>query len=168
MAEIIEAVSKDYAYLAKSLHELEQALQALESSDPYDCTAIGLSLARCLDVLVGATARRLDLIVEHLRDRNTSAAELAGELMIEREELAAMANSLAAVVADMNQQAAAAHEEIFRIGWAFLPAMRWRIQRIEQLVLPMALVLLRAADWAEIEARLGGSDANNEVGEETT
>ena len=162
MAEIVVAVDKDQEDLARSLLELERALQTLERDESRDVRASFRGLDRCLAFLTGAGAEKVNLIVERLRDRNPTAAEASRDLSVERDELVELAGRLSTVAARARAQSATERGAVCRIGREFLAAARWRIQRVEQQILPMAMVLLDADDWKEIDARLSEASGMNE------
>ena len=162
MVQVIQALREDHKALADLLRYLEHQIDAQRSQEQPDFALIGHTLERCLNQVVASQARKTELILQRLRARKETAAEAVGpkaaERAAEHDRLVELTKGFSAAVAEMQQRAIDRrpdwHDELDRFGRASVLAFWDYMQRTEQLVLPVAMLMLTEEDWTRVDAQL--------------
>ena len=154
LAQVIRALRQEQEALARRLRFLEHQIDALQGHEQPDFDVIVRTFEHCLSHVVASQSLEIDLILNRLRVRKETAAEAVGARTDEHDKLAALTRGFSQAVEDRHRRAADNRDELDRLCRASVLAFWDYMHRTEQLVLPVALLMLTEEDWAKIDAQL--------------
>ena len=155
MSEVMRALRREHADMARLLHALERQLDVFDGGGTPDYDIVQGVIDYCLDYPDLYHHPKEDLVLERLRARDPEAAEAVGPLLPEHEALAALTRRFAEAMDAIVHEAEVSREAVADLAREFLEVYRKHIAMEESRFFPAALAALEEADWQAIEAQLG-------------
>ena len=157
MEQVIRTLEDVHRDLADALQALQGRVLTPEASGWSGSSDLRPALGRLLNGLLNERSEALDLILERICQRNAAVADTVRDLRHERAVVVDLLRRGVALTDRLGEDSRAAFEvgeELSCLTRELVASLSWHLQCVEQQIVPMALLLLSARDWAEIHARL--------------
>lgn len=150
MAAIMDQLKVDHRNVARMLDLLERQLRALHDADQVDFELMH-------DIMVYMTHYpdtthhpKEDLMLERLRERDASTAEVVARVMREHEGLSSKGTAFLDMLRHVVDGAMVARDELENVGHDYVDFLRHHMTMEDQQAFPLAEQTLLEEDWAEV------------------
>lgn len=155
MSLVISKLTEDHRNMVLLMRLIGREVDALENGERWD--------HRLVEFILDYTQHHPDCrhhpledeIREKLARRAPEAARAAGNVLAEHAELIDLAHRLDDAVKNVRTRKGPTPEEVAAVARAYRERLLAHIDAEETLLFPLALENLSAADWQEIEDKLG-------------
>ena len=154
MVEVIRALRRDHANLARLLDELERQIGIFEDGGAPDYDVIGCVVEYCLDFPDQCHHPKEDLIYRKLGGLAGNLAGPVGDLQAEHVALADRTRRVAELIEQVLNEAEIPRSHLATAVREFLASYRRHMETEETAFFPAALSHLGEADWDEVEAEI--------------
>jgi hemerythrin-like domain-containing protein len=155
MSDAMRILRQEHANMAVLLDALERQLARFDQTSAPDYKAIAGILDYFLSFPDLYHHPKEDLIYRQLCKRDKAGADAVGDLLSGHEDLALLTRRLARAMVDLILDGQEQQPVWFRsLARAFLDTNRRHMAAEEKHFFPLALRVLTAEDWAEIDARI--------------
>ncbi len=154
MVEVIRALRRDHANLARLLDELERQIGIFEDGGEPDYDVIGCVVEYCLDFPDQCHHPKEDLIYRKLGGLAGNLAGPVGDLQAEHGALADRTRRVAELIEQVLNEAEIPRSHLATAVREFLASYRRHMETEETAFFPAALSHLGEAHWDEVEAEI--------------
>ena len=154
MVEVIRALRRDHANLARLLDELERQIGIFENGGGPDYDVIVCVVEYCLEYPDQCHHPKEDRIYRKLGDLDGDLAEPLGDLLAEHAALADQTRQVAEMIDQVLKEAEIPRGDLAVAVRQFLASYRRHMETEEILLFPTALRRLVTADWDQLEAEI--------------
>jgi hemerythrin-like domain-containing protein len=158
MVEVIRKLREEHKNISRLLDVLEHELGIFDATRQPDYDVL-VSIA---DYFTGFPDRchhpKEDLIFQRLREIDSAAAASIGNLESEHEKVSALARKFREAVHNVLREAEMPRSTFDKVVHHFMRDQRDHLKMEEEHFFPLALEVLTAEDWAEIDAKVSGED----------
>jgi hemerythrin-like domain-containing protein len=149
---IVQQLTRDHRNMAGLLDVLQEELARYRQTGHLDFEV----LSRLVDYILNFPQLRHhpreDLIFRYLGQSDPAMLQQTGQVQFEHRELADLTRRLSAAIRNLWQEVEMPRSEFESLVETYIATYRRHMHKEEDTYFPLALMHLKSADWAEIEA----------------
>ena len=154
MSDVLTRLQEEHRNIAKLLNALEHQLAVFDAMERPDFDV----LAGIADYFIGFPDRchhpKEDLVYRKMSEKDAEFSRTLANLIADHESISAQAEHFRQAVQNVLQEVEVSRSAFDEVAREFLRNQRRHMQVEEEQIFPLAMKILDADDWAEIEKEI--------------